>query len=311
MGPAVHGAAGRGRPPLPAHCRRSLVRGLLDQPERATQRLLERLIDAQLLEAPRPGRYQFHDLIRLHARQHAPRQQPQPERLAALTRLVGFYTVTTWHIWTLMDPGNSRAAVADPRWTRGGLRFADDRAALAWLEAERANLLAAIAQAAQAAPATPGIPIELPGQLTRALATLFETHGYWQDGVHANQTALEFACRTGDRTGQAHALGDLGFVYTRQGRYEEALTCLRGSLALYRELGDRAGQAEALRDLGDALNAAAQHQQAQAARQHRTATVQHVLAWGGHRVAAGAQAGHLRPTVPRSCRRRSGRCRCR
>ena len=219
---------------------------LLDQPERATQRLLERLIDAQLLEAPRPGRYQFHDLVRLHARRHATRQQPQPERLAALTRLVGFYTATTWHIWTLMDPGNSRAAVADPRWIRGGFQFADDRAALAWLEAERVNLLAAIAQAAQAAPATPGIPVELPGQLTRALATLFETHGYWQDGVQANQTALELARRAGDRTGQAHALNDLGFVYTRQGRYEEALTCLRGSLTLYRELGDCGGQAVSL-----------------------------------------------------------------
>jgi NB-ARC domain len=156
---------------------------LLDQPEPTTQRLLERLVDAQLLETPRPGRYQFHDVVRLHARQHATRQHPQPERLAALTRLIGFYTATGWHTDTLIDPGSARPATADPRWTHGGLRFADDVAAMDWLEAERGNLLAAITQAAQAAPA---IPAALASQLTHALLGLFEANGYWHDGVQAN-----------------------------------------------------------------------------------------------------------------------------
>src|SRR6266511_4354996 len=67
MGPAVHGAAGRGRPPLPAHCRRSLVRGLLDQPERATERLPSlpwRGEYAELLHEPKQVTFDplFHDL---------------------------------------------------------------------------------------------------------------------------------------------------------------------------------------------------------------------------------------------------------
>ena len=220
---------------------------LLDQPEPTTQRLLERLVDAQLLDTPRPGRYQFHDLVRLHARQHATRQHPEPERLAALTRLVGFYTATAWHTITLRDPGSARGATADPRWTAGGLRFADDAAAMSWLEAERGNLLAAIGQAVQAAP---GVPTELAGQLTRALWPLFETHGYCHDGIQANQTALALARHTGDRATQAHALNDLGCAYLWLRRYPESLPCLREALTLHRELGDRWGEALSLHRLG-------------------------------------------------------------
>jgi hypothetical protein len=46
---------------------------LLDRPESTTQTLLERLVDTHLLETPRPGRYRFHDLVRLYARQYPTR----------------------------------------------------------------------------------------------------------------------------------------------------------------------------------------------------------------------------------------------
>ncbi len=219
---------------------------LLDRPEPATHALLERLVDAQLLESLRPGRYRFHDLVRLYAREHATGQHPEPERLAALARLFGFYTATAWHIMTLLDPGNPRPATADPRWTGGGLPFTDELVALAWLETERANLLAAIAQAAQAAPA---VPAELAGQLTRALYGLFETRGYWQDGLQANQTALRLARRTGNGAAQASAHEDLGVIYLRLGRYADASTSAQASLALHRKLGDRQGQADSLNHL--------------------------------------------------------------
>src|SRR6266536_2249312 len=220
---------------------------LLDRPEPATHALLERLVDAQLLESLRPGRYRFHDLVRLYAREHATGQHPEPERLAALARLFGFYTATAWHIMTLLDPGNPRPATADPRWTGGGLPFTDELVALAWLETERANLLAAIAQAAQAAPA---VPAELAGQLTRALYGLFETRGYWQDGLQANQTALRLARRTGNGAAQASAHEDLGVIYLRLGRYADASTSAQESLVLSRELGDRHGQDNSLANLG-------------------------------------------------------------
>jgi DNA-binding SARP family transcriptional activator/Tfp pilus assembly protein PilF len=220
---------------------------LLDLPPARAERVLERLADAALLQPARPGRYQFHDLLCLYAREQAARQHPHSQRLAALTRLLGFYTATAWRTLELLRPGDRRVAGADPRWSQDGVGFAGEMAALAWLEAERANLLAAVEQAGTLAPA---IPAELAGQLVRALLGFFLVRSYWNDGVRANQTALELARRTGDRAAQAHAHDDLGSIYWRLERYEEALASSRQSLVLYRELGDRHGQASCLSNRG-------------------------------------------------------------
>jgi tetratricopeptide (TPR) repeat protein len=242
---------------------------LLDRSEPTTQRLLERLVDAQLLESPQPNRYQFHDLVRLYARQHASNQQR--ERIAALTRLMGFYTATAWQTQALLRPGDRRVATTHPPWHHGGRQFPDMPAALAWLEAERGNLLAAIGQAAEAAPA---IQAALAGQLTRALFGFFLVRGHWQDGVQANQIALELARRTEDRSAQAHALIDLGAFYRRLARYPQAVARLQESLAILRELGDRHSQAAGLTNLGAAHEWLGQHDNAIACHQESLAIYQ-------------------------------------
>ena len=68
----------------------------------------------------------------------------------------------------------------------------------------------------------------------------------------------------GDRHGEAASLNNLGIVYERLGRYEEAIACQQDSLTICRELGDRRGEAEALRDLGDALRATGRSSEAEA-----------------------------------------------
>jgi DNA-binding SARP family transcriptional activator/tetratricopeptide (TPR) repeat protein len=224
---------------------------LLDQTEQAAGTLLERLVDAQLLQTPRPGRYQFHDLLRLHAREQASGQCPEAERRAALTRLFGFYTASAWSTLALLRPGDHRLATADPRWTGDGRRFADASSALEWLEAERANLLAAVAQTAGTSGAGgAAIPAALAFQLTRALYGFFLVRSHWTAGVQANQTTLELARRAGDRSAQACACSDLGSIYLWLGRYREALACQEASLVLFREAGDRAGHATSLTRMG-------------------------------------------------------------
>jgi len=220
---------------------------LLDEPEPATDRLLERLVDAQLLETPSPGRYQFHDLMRLYAHQQATRQYPASARMAALTRLFGFLTATAWQSLRLLRPGDRRLATADPRWAQGELRFVDAAAALSWLEAERVNLMAAIGQAAAAAPA---IPADVVYQLTRALFGFFDVRSYWHDELRADETALRLARAAGDRAAQAQACIDLGSLHYQTGRYQEGIVLLREGLVLARELGDRFGEAASLSNLG-------------------------------------------------------------
>jgi DNA-binding SARP family transcriptional activator/tetratricopeptide (TPR) repeat protein len=219
---------------------------LLESPEEAAERVLERLVDAQLLETPSPGRYRLHDLLRLYAREQAARQRTAPERAAALGRVLGLYAATAWHTMRLLRPADLRLARADDRWTSGGLEFADATAALDWLEAERANLLAAIRQAA----ATPGIPGAIAIQLAHALFGMFSVRSHWQDWVQVNQTALAIARQLGDRAAQAQAQADLGFACCSQSRYAESVTYTRESLAIRRALGDRLGQGASLNNLG-------------------------------------------------------------
>jgi DNA-binding SARP family transcriptional activator len=273
---------------------------LLDEPEAATLAVLERLVDAHLLETPRPGRYQFHDLVRLHARHHAIQQHPQAELADALNRLFGYYTATAWQTLALVRPGDYRLAAASSRWTTGGQWFPDVLAALAWLEVERANLLAAISQAT----ATPAVPAELAGELTKALYGFFSVRSYWADGARANETVLQMALRTrnqaaqaqahndlgvayeflgrypeaiashqaslairrmqGDGEGKAASLNNLGRVYEQIGRYQEAITCLLDSLTIYRALADRHGQASSLGNLGTVYERIGRYQEASA-----------------------------------------------
>jgi DNA-binding SARP family transcriptional activator len=258
---------------------------LLGQPDSTTQTLLERLVDTHLMETRLPGRYQLHDLVRLHARQHASQQHTETERLVALSRLFGFYTATAWNTLTLLRPGDRRLAAAVRRWTHGGRTFASVPEALCWLEAERTNMLAAIAQVAT----VPMIPTELAGQLALALHGFFSARSYWEDGVQANQVALQLALSGGDRDGQAHAYNELGVAYEFLGRYQQAIDSHQASLTIRRELGDRGGQAASLNNLGRVYELLGSHQEAITSLQE-SLTINRGL---GHRRGQASSLGNL------------------
>jgi DNA-binding SARP family transcriptional activator/Tfp pilus assembly protein PilF len=220
---------------------------LLDASEDVAERVLERLVDAHLLQTHAPGRYRLHDLLRLYARELARKQHHERVRAAALTRALGFYLASAWQTLALLRPGDYRLARADDRWRKGGLEFPDDQLALRWLEVERPNLLAAVQQAA----ATPGVPAEISVQLAHALFGFYWVRTHWTDWVQVNQTALGAARRIGDLAAQALAHNDLGVAYMLQGHYDQALGSHQESLALRRRLGDRHGLAASLTNLGN------------------------------------------------------------
>jgi DNA-binding SARP family transcriptional activator/Flp pilus assembly protein TadD len=223
-----------------------VVARLLDAPEMGTEAALERLVDTQLLQTPSPGRYRLHDLLRLYARELARRHHSEREQAAALTRALEFYVATAWHTFELLRPGDYRLTRVDERWRKGGLEFEDEQSALEWLEAERANLVAAVRQAA----ATPGLPGQVAIQLAQGLAGFFWVRSYLDDRVQVNQIALGVARRDRDLAAQAQAHNELGAAYSRQGRFGQALASHQESLTIRRELGDRRGQAASLNNLG-------------------------------------------------------------
>jgi tetratricopeptide (TPR) repeat protein/transcriptional regulator with XRE-family HTH domain len=244
---------------------------LLGCAEPTVHAMLERLVDAQLLEASRPERYRFHDLVGLYAREHAAPRPTGSERLAAIARLVGHATAVAWYALARLRPGSHRLAAADPRWV-GGVAFGSPSEALDWLEAERASILALFIQAAHAVlDGAPEIPARLPGQLAQALFGFFIVRGYWHDAASVNRMALELAQRLGDRAAEASACNDLGLACGRLGRYALAIDHLRESAAIARELGDHEGRAAVLSNLSQAYREAGRYEEAIASLQEGVA----------------------------------------
>ena len=69
-----------------------------------TRPMLETLAAAHLLAQPRPGRYQFHDLIRAYADEAASQLDSASERDAALDRLLGWYLASALNASRRMRP---------------------------------------------------------------------------------------------------------------------------------------------------------------------------------------------------------------
>ncbi|MCC5478699.1 AfsR/SARP family transcriptional regulator [Streptomyces barringtoniae] len=121
---------------------------VLDLPVEETEDLLESLVDTSLLESAAPGRYRFHDLVRLYARACAERdEQPPGEREAAMSRLLDFYLATAAQVYAMERPGDRLVDHLEPTGYRG-LGFEDRHGAQDWLYAEAVCLLACVRQSA-------------------------------------------------------------------------------------------------------------------------------------------------------------------
>jgi hypothetical protein len=123
---------------------------------------------------------------------------------------------------------------------------ADPAAARAWLDTQRASLVAVTVYAAANGWA---------GHATRLSATLLRylhNGGHFPEAITVHSHARDAARRASDRAAEAAALNGLGLVAWWQGRYEQAAVYLEQGLALHRKTGDRTGEARALSNLGSA-----------------------------------------------------------
>jgi DNA-binding SARP family transcriptional activator len=174
---------------------------LTDTDPAAADRLLQELVDHNLLLEPVAGRYAMHDLIRAHARALTA-HDPTAEREAALDRLLGYYL----HTARRADARIARYAQPGPVGPAPGHAPAlpDANAARAWLRAERTNLTACLRD---------GIETRLDERtaaLSAGLANLLRTDGPWPKAIIAQAAGADAAARLGDRAGQARALTELG-----------------------------------------------------------------------------------------------------
>jgi DNA-binding SARP family transcriptional activator/tetratricopeptide (TPR) repeat protein len=215
--------------------------------------LLERLVDAQLVEAARQDqanqlRYRLHDLLRVFARECLEAEEPDLAQQASLERLLGAYLSLAERADAVLEPSGLARYGSDP----GRAQHANhpavatvDHDPLGWFEAERASLVAATQQAYDA-----GL-WELCWRLADILAGFFADRTHWDDWQHTHTLALAAARRTGDRNAEARVLGSLGDLHTDRQRMDDAIRCLEQGLAAFREAGNCRGELQCLLSLGD------------------------------------------------------------
>jgi tetratricopeptide (TPR) repeat protein/transcriptional regulator with XRE-family HTH domain len=252
-------------------------------PHDRAERLLAGLAAAHLVQPRGPGRYGLHDLLRLYARQQSERDDGEEERRAAMGRLLRWQLAGVEAAGRFLYPQVLRlpAAGQEP------VELGDHAAALAWLEAERPNLVAAVASAAEQgfaamawlladalrgwfwqcrslvdwlAVAEAGLAAATAAGDRRAeaacrlsLGDAQQSLGQFPEAIEQYTAALDAARNAGWTAGQAAILGSLGNAYADTEEPCQAIVHIRQALALYQRLGSASGEANALNYLGNTL----------------------------------------------------------
>ncbi|QKW23081.1 hypothetical protein HUT16_31895 [Kitasatospora sp. NA04385] len=146
---------------------------LLGLPEPAAERLAEALTDLGLLSCPFPGRYQYHDLLRLFARELVREVDGEAAGRAAVERLLRHYLATVAGLYRVVRPGYPfadlvAAGAAGPGFTGPG--FTGPAEGLRWARQEVPAVLAVAGQAAR----DPDGPLALVADLTLLLVQLID-----------------------------------------------------------------------------------------------------------------------------------------
>ena len=219
------------------------VAALADLPRDRAAQLLSQLATANLVQ--RAGsRFQFHDLLRLYASEQAHLEDSEDYRTASLRRLVAYYLHGSGAAAELLYPGRLR--LPDPPFDPAvpSLEFPDGEQALAWLDTERPNLVAAAVHAADHDPSP------LTWCLADALRPYLTHCGHHAEGLAALDAGLKAALGRKDRAAEAAVRCGLARLHWGLGDYPRALEHLTEELAAHRETNSSDGVPRALIGLG-------------------------------------------------------------
>jgi tetratricopeptide (TPR) repeat protein len=212
---------------------------LAGQPVGEARQVLAGLARAHLVEAaPAAGRWQMHDLLRLYALQLSDAHADADGREQARDRLLGYYLSKAG---AADDHLRALTGMAVP----GEFTGRDD--ALAWLDAERTSLVAAVTMAAEGGRDQAALRLPL------MLAVYLDWRRRFDDWLATMTVSLNTARRLSDRHSEGTALNSLGVALREVRRFEEAITACQDAAAIFRETGDRHGEGKALTNLGVAL----------------------------------------------------------
>jgi tetratricopeptide (TPR) repeat protein len=200
---------------------------------------VEPLLDANLMREVAEERFRFHDLLRLHALQKAAAEDPPAVRNAAVRAMVEWYLAAARQADAILTPYRPRPPYAYPADPPGLPSFLGREPALAWLERERTNLVAAGRAAMEHGYA------ELAWHLCDVLWPLFLYHKHYRDRMEVDRRGVDAAREWGSGWAEADMLKRLARVSTTAGEYEAAERHIRAAIQRFREADDARGGIDA------------------------------------------------------------------
>ncbi|WP_441250459.1 AfsR/SARP family transcriptional regulator [Kitasatospora sp. McL0602] len=212
----------------------SAVTALLGLEEDRAEALAEALVEANMLECFTPGRYRYHDLLRLYAQHRNEKLKDTAEQDAARLRLLELLLATTGNAARAIEPDDlPLEPLNDLR--VAGLPLATSQTAQDWLRTETALLLSTVESAADGSSelARPAVDLLI------VLNTMVEdpTHGARIRQILQHAEA-NFRSRE-DRPALARVQFTFGFLQYVTSDFQGAEVSLRESLNLQDPTGSR------------------------------------------------------------------------
>jgi DNA-binding SARP family transcriptional activator len=260
-----------------------------------TERALDALLGAHLVEQERAGRYHAHDLIHVYAVDSAQYDEPVECRDRAVRRLLDWYLQSALRARPLLEPDRHEVDALPPQESVHPMEFRSADDARTWMVAERANLVAIVRQAAElgyhdhvwrlAACLTALSRHEDPRELlgvyelghisarqtghaaaeAGCLNNMGRIYGQLDDGLRAGhyfEMAYQSFQRAGDTYGEAVSMHNIGALRLKLGEPTVAVEWLTKALVMFTRFNSEGAAAAVRRWLGDAQAALDKHDEA-------------------------------------------------
>ncbi|MGW0523326.1 BTAD domain-containing putative transcriptional regulator [Crossiella sp. NPDC003009] len=207
------------------------------------QPLLDRLSTAHLIQRQQGDRYSFHDLLRLYASHKLQESAGEAQRQELRSALYSHYLTSAKAACARLYPGVFHLypeAFPAPE----DSEFADVEPARSWLEAETANLVAAVTQSIQ------DQLHEFAWGIIDALRRYLQSAGMHTDQMIIGSVGLVSARDVGDRAAEAYMLTTIAQSHIKSADYQQSEGAVNQALAIYRELGSQTGMLHSSNMLG-------------------------------------------------------------
>ncbi|MEU6822388.1 BTAD domain-containing putative transcriptional regulator [Streptomyces atriruber] len=258
---------------MPSFCR-GAAGALLGVADEEAEQLVERLVDAGLMELHGEDRYRFHDLVRLFARRQCELRESAAERAAARLRFLDYVLATVITAIRRTKPHSVLPKLLHSP-ASAGKALPDEAAAHDWLVVAHSRLCDAAENALRHLPdeagETEGADVRDPRcppglrpvvDLLTAWSHLVAGTARHRDLEPLAELALRTARRHGDDRSAARALRLLGAPHYGTETYGRAERALRESLHLAAACGDLFVGAAGSHELGIVLMGTGRHAQA-------------------------------------------------